>query len=158
MNWQNMITIGFLADYPETVPTLVKWFRAQWPDYYADMSQEEMEQDFLSDASRDRLPVRLIAFESSELAGTIVLRERGSETLPEFEPELGGLYVVESQRDHGVGTELVRAGMKLAHDQGYETVYATTVVAAGILERLGWEFIDTVIHQDGPLALYRCKL
>ena len=153
-----MITIGFLADYPETVPTLVKWFRAQWPDYYADMSQEEMEQDFLSDASRDRLPVRLIAFESSELAGTIVLRERGSETLPEFEPELGGLYVVESQRDHGVGTELVRAGMKLAHDQGYETVYATTVVAAGILERLGWEFIDTVIHQDGPLALYRCKL
>jgi RimJ/RimL family protein N-acetyltransferase len=158
MNWQNMITIGFLADYPETVPTLAKWFRAQWPDYYADMSQEEMEQDFLSDASRDRLPVRLIAFESSELAGTIVLRERGSETLPEFEPELGGLYVVESQRDHGVGTELVRAGMKLAHDQGYETVYATTVVAAGILERLGWEFIDTVIHQDGPLALYRCKL
>ena len=158
MNWQNMITIGFLADYPETVPTLAKWFRAQWPDYYADMSQEEMEQDFLSDASRDRLPVRLIAFESSELAGTIVLRERGSETLPEFEPELGGLYVVESQRDHGIGTELVRAGMKLAHDQGYETVYATTVVAAGILERLGWEFIDTVIHQDGPLALYRCKL
>ena len=158
MNWQNMITIGFLADYPETVPTLVKWFRAQWPDYYADMSQEEMEQDFLSDASRDRLPVRLIAFESSELAGTIVLRERGSETLPEFEPELGGLYVVESQRDHGVGTELVRAGMKLAHDQGYETVYATTVVAAGILERLGWELIKTVIHQDGPLALYRCKL
>ena len=158
MNWQNMITIGFLADYPETVPTLVKWFRAQWPDYYADMSQEEMEQDFLSDASRDRLPVRLIAFESSELAGTIVLRERGSETLPEFEPELGGLYVVESRRGHGIGTELVRAGMKVALDQGYETVYATTVAAAGILERLGWELIKTVIQQDGPLALYRCKL
>ena len=158
MNWQHMITIGFLADYPETVPTLAKWFRAQWPDYYADRSQEEMEQDFLSDASRDRLPVRLLAFESSELAGTIVLRERGSETLPEFEPELGGLYVVESQRGHGIATELVRAGMKVAHNQGYETVYATTVVAAGILERLEWELIKTVIHQDGPLGLYRCKL
>ncbi len=158
MNWQHMITIGFLADYPETVPTLAKWFRAQWPDYYADRSQEEMEQDFLSDASRDRLPVRLLAFESSELAGTIVLRERGSETLPEFEPELGGLYVVESQRGHGIATELVRAGMKVAQDQGYETVYATTVVAAGILEGLGWELIKTVIHQDGPLGLYRCKL
>ena len=158
MNWQHMITIGFLADYPETVPTLAKWFRAQWPDYYADRSQEEMEQDFLSDASRDRLPVRLLAFESSELAGTIVLRERGSETLPEFEPELGGLYVVEAQRGHGIATELVRTGMKVALDQGYETVYATTVVAAGILERLGWELIKTVIHQDGPLGLYRCKL
>ena len=153
-----MITIGFLADYLDTIPTLAKWFRAQWPDYHAATSQEEMEQDFLEDASRDRLPIRLIAFESNELAGTIILRENGTEMLPEFQPELGGLYVVESHRGHGIGRELVRAGMKVAQDQGYETVYATTVVAAGILERLGWELIKTVVHQDGPLGLYRCKL
>jgi RimJ/RimL family protein N-acetyltransferase len=156
--WQNMITIGFLADYPDTVLTLAKWFRGQWPVYYADMSQAELEQDFLEDASRDRLPIRLIAFESSELAGTIILRENGSEMPPEFQPELGGLYVVETHRGHGIATELVRAGMQLARDQGYETVFATTVVAAGILERLGWELIKTVVHQDGPLELYRCKL
>lgn len=153
-----MITIGFLADHLDTIPTLARWFRAQWPDYYADMSQEEMEQDFLEDASRDRLPIRLVAFESSELAGTIILRENGTETLPEFQPELGGLYVVASHRGHGIATELVRAGMKAAREQGYETVFATTVAAAGILERLGWEFIKTVIHQDGQTALYRYKL
>lgn len=153
-----MITIRFLADDPVTIPTLVKWFRAQWPDYYAAMSDEEMEQDFLEDASRDRLPIRLIAFESNELVGTIILRNNGTETLPEYQPELGGLYVAESHRGHGIATELVRAGMKVALDQGYETVFATTVAAAGILERLGWEFIKTVIHQDGQTALYRCKL
>src|SRR5690242_5248667 len=152
-----MITIGFLADDLDTISTLAKWFRDQWPDYYADRSQGQLEQDFLSEASRDRLPTRLIALKSSELAGTIVLRQHGTETLPEFQPELGGLYVVESRRGHGIGTELVRAGMKLALDQGYETVFATTVVAAGILERLGWEFVKTVTHQDGQLALYRCK-
>lgn len=152
-----MTTIGFLADYLDTIPTLAKWFRDQWPDYYADISPEELEQDFLSAAARDRLPARLLAFESSKLVGTIVLREQ-PKALPEFQPELGGLYVVASHRGHGIATALVRAGMKLALDQGYETVYATTVVAAGILERLGWEFIKTVIHQDGPLALYRCKL
>jgi RimJ/RimL family protein N-acetyltransferase len=155
---QNMITIGFLADHPDTVPTLAGWFRDQWLDYYADWSQAEMEQDFLSDASRNRLPSRLVAFESNELVGTIVLREHGTETLPEFQPELGGLYVVESHRGQGIGTELVQAGMKLALDQGYKTVFATTVAAAGILEGLGWEFVKTVIHQDGQLALYRCKL
>jgi len=153
-----MITIGFLADYLDTIPTLAKWFRDQWPDYHADMSQEEMEQDFLEDASRDRLPIRLVAFESNELAGTIILRENGTETLPEFQPELGGLYVVAPQRGHGTATELVRAGMQVALDQGYKTVYATTVAAAGILERLGWEFLQTVMHQDGQTALYRCKL
>ena len=152
-----MTTIGFLADHLDTIPTLAKWFRDQWPDYYADMSGEELEQDFLSDASRDRLPSRLVAFESSELVGTIILREQ-TETLPEQGPELGGLYVVESHRGHGVGTELVRAGMKLALDQGYQIVYATTIAAAGILESLGWEFIKTVIYENEQPALYQCKL
>ena len=153
-----MITVDFLANHLDTIPPLAKWFRDQWSDYYADWSQAEMEQDFLEDASRNRLPSRLVAFESNELVGTIVLREHGTETLPEFQPELGGLYVVESHRGHGIGTELVRAGMKLALDLGYETVSATTAAAAGILERLGWKFIKTVIHQNGQLALYRCTL
>lgn len=153
-----MITVSFLADHLDSIPTLAKWFRAQWPDYYANWSQVELEQDFLEDTSRSRLPIRLVAFERGTLAGTIVLRENSTETLPEFQPELGGLYVVESHRGQGIGTELVRAGMRLAGDQGYETVFATTVAAAGILESLGWEFIKTVIHQDGKLALYRCKL
>jgi RimJ/RimL family protein N-acetyltransferase len=153
-----MITIGFLADYLDTIPTLAEWFRDQWPDYYANWSQEEMEQDFLSDAFRDRLPIRLVAFASNKLAGTIILREDGTEMLPEFQPELGGLYVVESHRGHGIATELVRAGMKVALEQGYETVFATTLAAAGILERLGWEFVKTVVHWDGELSLYRCKL
>jgi RimJ/RimL family protein N-acetyltransferase len=152
-----MIAIAFLADYPETIPTLAKWFRAQWGDYYADWTQAELEQDFLEDTSRDRLPSRLVAFESDELVGTIILREQNN-TAPEFQPELGGLFVVESHRGRGVGTELVRAGMKLASDQGIETIYATTVSAAGILERLGWEFVKTIIHDDGQLALYKCKL
>ena len=152
-----MITIGFLIDHPDTIPTLAKWFRDQWPDYYANRTQAEVEQDFLFDASRNSLPSRLVAFKSNELVGTIVLRER-SESSPGVQPELGGLYVVESHRGHGIATELVRAGMKVAFDQGYEAVVATTVVAAGILERLGWEFVKTIVHQDEELLLYRCKL
>lgn len=155
---KNMITIGFLADHFDTIPTLAKWFRNQWPDYYADWSEAAMIQDFLEDTSRNSLPTRLVAFESNELVGTIILREDETETSPEHQPELGGLYVVESHRGHGVGTELVRAGMKIAREQGYATVSATTVAAAGILERLGWEFVKTVIYPDGQVSLYRCTL
>ena len=153
-----MITIGFLADYLDSIPTLVTWFRNQWPDYYANWSPEDMEKSFRSDASRNSIPCRLVAFESNVLAGTIVLREHGSESLPEYQPELGGLYVAEFQRGHGIGSALVRAGMKLARDQGYKSVFATTVLASGILERSGWEFIKAVTHQDGSLRLYGCIL
>ncbi|MBL0347056.1 GNAT family N-acetyltransferase [Candidatus Villigracilis affinis] len=155
---KNMITIDFLVDHLDTIPTLTKWFRDQWSDYFANWSDEDMMKDFLEDVSRNSLPSRLVAFESNELVGTIVLRESEAETLPERQPELGGLYVVESYRGHGIGTELVRAGMKLAHEQGYSTISATTVKAAGILERLGWEFIKTVQYPDGEVSLYSCKL
>ena len=153
-----MITISFIADHIDIIPILAKWFRNQWPDYYADWSQEDMEQDFLEDTSRDSLPCRLVAFETGELVGTIILRDSNTETLPEYQPELGGLYVPESHRGHGVGTELVRAGMKLAIGQGYKTIYATTVNAAGILERAGWEFIKMIDHGDERLKLYLCRL
>lgn len=152
-----MILIHFLSDHPDSIPTLAKWFRAQWADYYAGRTNAQMQQEFLYEASRERLPVRLIAFEAGELAGTIVLRQHGSASSAEFTPELGGLYVVESRRGRGIGTELVRAGMKLALELGYETVYATTVAAAGILEGLGWEFVHTLVHADGELGLYRWK-
>lgn len=152
-----MIAIAFLADHPETIPALAKLFRAQWSKHYADWTQAEIEQDFLEDTSRDRLPCRLVAFEDDQLAGTIILREQ-NHVAPEYQPELGGLLVVESHRGHGIGTELVRAGMKLASDLEYETVYATTVSAVGILERLGWEFVKTISHDDEQLALYRCTL
>lgn len=153
-----MITIDFLADHLDTIPTLAKWFRNQWSDYYANWSDEEMIQDFLEDVSRSSLPSRLVAFESNELVGTIILREGEAETLPELQPELGGLYVVESYRGHGIGTELVRAGMKLAYEQGYSTISAKTVKAASILESLGWEFIKTAQYPDGEGSLYSCKL
>lgn len=156
-NTQPQVMIGFLADFPDVIPVLVKWFRNQWPDYYADMTQAQMEQGFHAESLRDRTPTRLVALESGELVGTIVLRKFAIDTLPEFQPGLGGLFVSESRRGKGIGTQLVQAGMNLALDQGYEAVYATTTAAAGILERLGWAFITTVVHRGEELKLYRFK-
>lgn len=153
-----MITIGYLADTVECIPTLITWFRGQWPSYFGTWSDEEMTADFLEDAARDRLPIRLVAFNDGELAGTIVLRQSGSGTMAGYEPELGGLYVPESQRGHGIGTELVKAGMAAARALGFEVVFATTVNAAGILERLGWVSIKMVEYENGEHALYECKL
>ncbi|HNB40214.1 MAG TPA: GNAT family N-acetyltransferase [Anaerolineales bacterium] len=153
-----MLTIDFLEDHLDTIPTLVKWFRNQWTEYYANSSDEAMQQDFLEDILRDRLPSRLVAFEGNELVGTIVLREGDAELSPEHHPELGGLYVAESHRGHGIGTELIKAGMKLAQDQGYSEISATTVKAAGILEGLGWKFIKKIQYPDGEVSLYHFKI
>ena len=107
-----MITIAYLANHTECIATLTAWFRAQWPGYFAGWRREEMEAMFQAEATRQGIPLRLVAFVSGKLAGTIVLRERATDTLPEFRPGLGGLYVLESQRNQGVGSQLVRAGLQ----------------------------------------------
>jgi RimJ/RimL family protein N-acetyltransferase len=152
-----MIETALLADHPQAIPTLAGWFLAQWPEYFAGRTPADLAQDFRLEANRAGLPIRLVAFSDGELAGTITLRERAIWTLPEFQPGLGGLLVAEQFRSRGVGTELVRVGMKVAGEQGYERAYATTVSARGILERLGWKFVQEVVHGNECLLLYGCE-
>ena len=113
-----MIEIAYLADHPEVIPTLVEWFRAQWPTYYAARTPTDIAQDFHEEANRNGLPVRLVAFAEGKLAGTITLREHALWDFPTYRPGLGGLLVLERNRGRGVGTELVKAGMNLAREQG----------------------------------------
>ncbi len=153
-----MIDIAFLADHPETIPTLADWFRAQWPDYYAGRTSAEVAQDFYAEAQHNRLPVRLVAFADGAPAGTICLRQRATDDLPDYRPGLGGLYVIAQQRGRGIGTALVAAGMDVARVQGYATVYAMTVAAQGILERLGWTLVRTHSHNGEQHMLYGCDL
>ena len=45
--------------------------------------------------------------------------------------------------------------MNVAQAQGYERVYATTVAARGILERLGWELVKAFWHDGEEHFLYQ---
>jgi len=149
-----MIKVTFLVDYPETIPMLVQWFRAQWPKYYAERTQMDIAQDFHAEANRNVMPVRLLAFLDRELAGTITLREHANRAVPEYCPGLGGLFVVEQYRGRGIGTELVKAGMQLAQEQGYIKIYTTTLTAQGILNRLGWQLVMPVSQGGEHSMLY----
>ena len=153
-----MIEIAFLVDHPDAIPTLTQWFRDQWPEYYAARSLEDIAQDFYAEANRDRLPVRLLAFMDGTLAGTVTLRDQALRGFPEYHPGIGGLLVAERHRGQGIGTALVSAGMQLAREQDYGTVYIATVTARGIVEHLGWKLVRAITHDDEQTVIYQCDL
>ena len=141
-----MIEIAYLADHPEVIPTLVEWFRAQWPTYYAARTPADIAQDFHEEAKRNGLPVRLVAFAEGKLAGTITLREHALWDFPTYRPGLGGLLVLERNRGRGVGTEIVKAGMNLARE---------LALKIGVK---GWQWVQAITHENERLNLYRCDL
>lgn len=103
-----MVQTAFLADHTDTIPTLARWFQAQWPDYYAQQALSEIEQSFRVRMNQDRLPLGLVAFHAGELAGTIVLREQAIETHAQYRPGLGRAICLGTapgpRRWDGVGT------------------------------------------------------
>ena len=153
-----MIEIAYLADHHNVIPTLAKWFQAQWPAYYAGRTPAGIAQDFYAEANRTGIPIRLVAFADGALAGTITLREHALQDFSEYQPGLGGLFVEPHQRGRGIGTALVKAGMQVAREQGYARIFTATATANGILARLGWQQVQAVSHHGEPLNIYRCDL
>jgi predicted N-acetyltransferase YhbS len=147
--------IGHLADHAAAIPTLARWFRDKWPEHYASHTLAEVEREFSQGCSRERLPIVLVAFCDDRLAGTIAIRERALDSQPEG-PGLGGLYVIPIERARGLGSALVRAGVDEAKRLGHSTVYTGTSVAQGLLRRLGWLEVRTVLHGGEDVTLFRC--
>ncbi len=150
-----MIHIDFLADHPEFVHTLAEWFRIQWAVYYHSQTLEEVAMELSEGANRKHIPIRLLALEDEKLAGTIILRHLADPSDPASSPGLGGLLVHVDFRHRGIGTMLIEAGTRLAAEQGYLEVFATSGPASGILERLGWQQLKMVIHGDELLGMWR---
>ena len=151
------IRIAFLADHPEAVPVLAAWFRAVWPDYYGPRAEEEVLGELRDGMNRNQLPVRLVAFHSGELAGTVILREHAISTRPDHQPGIGGLCVTPDHRRRGVGAALVTACAQTALDLGYPELYAATNTADSIFLRLGWELLEEVVHHGHVVNLYRWR-
>ena len=152
------LQVALLADHPEAIPILARWFQEESPDYFTGWTPESMAEHFQPWLHRDRLPLGLVAFEQGELVGCIVLREKALEREPAHSPGLGGLHVAESHRGRGIGTALTKAGMEAARALGYAAVYTGTDTAGGILERLGWEALESVVYHGHQVVLYRYVL
>ena len=65
--------IDYLANHPDFIPTLSKWFLREWRDFYGDKTWEDVAETFYERLNRDSIPLSLVAFEEQHPFGTISL-------------------------------------------------------------------------------------
>lgn len=148
------MTILPLAARPEAGLWLAARFKAEWPDFFASRSTEEIAQDYFLAALEGReMPVVLVAEVDGQLCGTVAIRVTGPETHPG--PWLSGLWVDAAFRERGIGAELTRAMTAEAWQRGYPELYAATATAHGLFRRLGWEELGDFPYHGETVAVFR---
>jgi predicted N-acetyltransferase YhbS len=148
------MTILPLAARPEAARWLADRFKAEWPDFFASSSVEEIERNYFRAEPEGRdLPVVLVAEIDGEVCGTVAIRTTGPDTHPG--PWLSSLWVDPSFRDRGIGGELTRAMTAEAWRRGYPELFACTATAHRLFRRLGWEELGDFPYHGVTVAVFR---
>jgi predicted N-acetyltransferase YhbS len=150
--------IDYLAEHPEFIPTLSKWFLREWRDFYGDKSWEVVAETFYERLNRSRLPLSLVAFEDGSPFGTISLLEESISTHKHLAPWLGGLYVCEEQRRHGIGRQLIEAGVGEARKLRIEQLFIGIRRAEDYYMKLGWKIAERTNYYAEDIIIMRLDL
>lgn len=132
------MNISYLADHKEVIPTLAQWFYQEWAYLHPDRTLEDVQRLLEERTNKEKIPVALVAFEGNELLGTVCLKVYDMDTRLELTPWLAGLYVSAPKRKWGVGSMLVSAIEKKAHELGVQTLYLYTPESEDFYAKLGW--------------------
>lgn len=150
--------IAHLAGHKEIIPTLARWFYQEWAYLHPDRTLEDVERLIGERTNTTKIPVALVAFEGGELLGTVCLKVHDMDTRLDLTPWLAGLYVTAPWRRKGIGTALVSAIEKKAHELQVEKLYLFTPASEGFYSRLGWHVYERTEYHGYPVTIMEKKI
>lgn len=150
------MTILPLAARPHAGPQMAARFKAEWPDFFAETSVEELEREYFpSDLEDTGIPVVLVAEVDGQVCGTVAIRDKGPDSHPG--PWLSSLWVDEPFRNRGVGAELTREITAEAWKRGLPELFAATASAHRLFRRLGWDELGDFPYHGVTVAVFRVR-
>jgi predicted N-acetyltransferase YhbS len=147
--------IGYLADRPQFIPTLARWFFDESPDYFKGKTWRDAAAFLEPRLNRDRIPLALVAFEGDKVMGTVSLAEESLPTHSHLTPWLAGLHVVEEFRHQGIATALVEALVKEAKRLRVETLYIGISRAEDFYFERGWQLVERIDFRGRTVTIMK---
>jgi len=140
--------ILLLADRPQAIPILARWYFAEWGHEVPGNTIEQEEEKLTQFLERDQLPLSVIAMEGEKLVGGAQLKFREMSIYPDKEHWLGAVYVDIAHRGHDIGKKMIAEILALAKRFEVPALYLQTEhLDGGLYARLGWEPLERVIYE-----------
>lgn len=148
------MTIDFLADYPEAVPLLARWFHTEWSEFDG-RSKAAIEAQLKDNLHADSIPTTFVARSESEIVGTVSLDLFDLPLFEHLSPWLSSLYVLPRFRGAGIGTALVRHAQLFAWERALSPLHLWTAGPTRLYERCGWTVVERATYNSRPITLMR---
>ncbi len=152
-----MAEIHYLMDYPVYLPIIAFWNYREW--HFGKQTFDEIIARYGQRLQKDRVPLTLIAVDDTMPVGSVSIKLDDLAERTDLNPWLASLYVLPDYRGRDIGRRLLRAGEAAALAAGVGRLYLFTHTAAGLYEKEGWTFMESIRKADGTSeAIYHKDL
>ena len=148
------VQFGYLADQPELVPQIIRWWHTVWTDRMgSDFSS--LEQQLADSLSKTEFPIHIIASVDDEPVAVAALKRQELEELfPDKQYWLSSVYVDENWRGRQLGSRIAARAIELAREKGLPHLYLQTQnLSGGLYTKLGWQPIEQLSVRGDPTLL-----
>jgi GNAT superfamily N-acetyltransferase len=148
-----MLTIDYLADAPQHIPTLAAWHFAQWGELNPANDIAARTARFQTHLQKGAIPTTFVACDQDRLLGSASLVFHDLDIRPQYTPWLASVYVDPTQRSRGVGRSVVQRVMQEAQDLQVLRLYLFTLDREAFYASLGWKVVERTLYREKPIVI-----
>jgi GNAT superfamily N-acetyltransferase len=148
-----MLSIEYLADYPQFLPTVAAWDFGEWGHHAPTKTVQDYEAGFRNRLNRNTIPLTVIGLWDGIPAGMSSIFDQDMDIHPELTPWLAAVYVAADHRSLGIGSKLVGAIEEIASHLRIARLYLWTPDKEHFYSRLGWSVLERPVYFNQPVAL-----
>lgn len=143
------VSFANLADRPEAVPQICRWWFDEWGHQRPGDSVEDLTSRVRGLLSRDQLPIQIVAILEDAVVGVAALKlHEMFDLYPEKRFWLGGLFVPPEFRARGIASALATKIVEIAECRGVKEIHLQTEdLTGGLYARLGWKAVEQVRYK-----------
>jgi len=146
----------YLADHPDHVPTVIRWWQTVWADRMGETDQSE--KTLLDSLGKNELPIHVLAMVDGEAVGTAALKDQElADLYPDNNYWLGSVFVDEAWRGDKIASALTEHIADLARQRSLPHLYLQTInLSGGLYAKLGWQALEEFeSHGERNLLMLR---